>query len=143
MDGIRVKSGIKRIEVNDDGEYIELHLGDSSFPVRYFEMTDRVTEKINEMQPRALELDQKYRDAPNAERQRAMCAFSLELHAMIRDEVDGFFGEGTCRKVFGDIVPTLEMYSDFFEQLKPFFSAYAAERAALMSRYSPERMGNV
>ena len=143
MESIRVKSGVKRIEVNDAGETIELYLGDSSFPVRYFEMTDRVSRKIDEMQPRALELDRQYKDAPPVERQRAMCDFSLELHTMIRDEVDGFFGAGTCRKVFGDIVPTLEMYNDFFAQLVPFFSAYAAERAELMRKYSPERAGNV
>ncbi len=35
MDSIRVDSGIKKIEVNDAGEYIEIPTGDASFFERF------------------------------------------------------------------------------------------------------------
>lgn len=143
MNSIRVSSEIKRIEVNDAGEYIELNLGDQSFASRFYEMLDRVEKSIDSMNIRALELDQKYKDASLFERQRAMCDFNTELHTILKGEVDSFFGEGTCRKVFGDIIPHYSMYLDFFEQLQPIFANFAQERRQKMQKYSPERQGNV
>lgn len=140
---IRVGCGVTRIEVNDAGECIELHLGDQTFAPRFFEMFDRVDAKIQEFQPRAAELDKKYKDASKLELERAMCEFNVEIHAILKNEVDSFFGEGTCKKVFGDIVPHYSMYLDFFEQLKPFFVEYAQERMKKMQKYSLERQGNV
>lgn len=141
--GIRVDRGVSRIEVNDAGECIELNLGDQTFATRFFELFDRVDVKIKEFQPRAAEMDRAYKDAPKLERERAMCEFNVEIHAILKNEVDSFFGEGTCKKVFGDIVPHYSMYLDFFEQLKPFFVKYAQERMGKMQRYSLERQGNV
>lgn len=143
MSSIRVSPGVKRIEVNDAGECIELNLGDQTFSTRFYQMFDRVDEGIARAQPRAAELDNKYKDASPSERERAMCEFNVEVHKILKDEVDGFFGEGTCRKVFGDIVPHYSMYLDFFEQLKPFFVEYANERVEKMGRYSVDRRGNV
>ena len=36
MAGIRVNTGVKRIEVNDDGDYITLSLSDNDFLNRFF-----------------------------------------------------------------------------------------------------------
>lgn len=143
MHQIRISSGIKRIEVNEAGEYIELNLGDQTFASKYYKMFDRVQEAINAMNPRALELDQKYKDANPFERQRAMCDFNAQLHTVLKEEVDNFFGEDTCRKVFGDIIPHYSMYLDFFEQLQPIFAEFAQERMKKMQKYSLGRQGNV
>ena len=45
MAGIRVQSAVKKIEVNDNGEYISLNLGDSSFPERFFAMVDNIQKR--------------------------------------------------------------------------------------------------
>ena len=139
---IKVDTGVKRIKVNENGDCIELHLGDQTFATRFFEMFDRVNEKIDAMQPEALELDKKYKDAGELERKRAMCEFNVSLHKVLKDEMDNFFGEGTCKKVFGDIVPHYNLYLDFFYQIKVFFAEYAKERVEKMSKYSTERRGN-
>ncbi len=53
-------------------------------------------------------------------------------------------GEGTCRKVFGDIVPSVDLYVDFINQLAPYFEKYGKERQKkLMQKYNPNRRGNV
>ena len=40
IDSIRVDTGVKKIEVNDEGETISLNFADQSFPARYFAMVD-------------------------------------------------------------------------------------------------------
>ena len=58
-------------------------------------------------------------------------------------EVDALFGPDTCRKVFGDIVPGIELFDDFFTQLMPYFEEYGKERAAKLNKYNAARTGNV
>ena len=47
----------------------------------------------------------------------------------MKDRVDALFGDEVCRKVFGDIVPSMAAFSDFFDQLAPFMEEYGRERA--------------
>lgn len=142
MDGIRINTGAKRIEVNDDGDYIVLNFADSSFVDRFFAMYDRIKQRADEAVPQAEEIDAKYQ-AGSEEHTRAAAALYCKLHEDIMGEVDKFFGPGTCKKVFGDIVPGIELYDDFFRQLMPYFEQFGKERAQKMSKYSAARMGNV
>ncbi len=142
MAGIRVNTGAKKIEVNDNGDYIVLNFADSSFVDRFFAMYDRIKQKADDAVPRAEEIDTKYQHG-SEEYARAAAALYRALHEDIMCEVDGFFGPGTCKKVFGDIVPGIELYDDFFQQLMPYFEEYGKERAQRMSKYSAARTGNV
>lgn len=142
MSGIRVNNGAKKIEVNDSGDYIVLNFSDHSFPERFFAMTDRVQALAEEAEPREKEILERYGEG-SVERLRALTALDGEVHRKISAEVDGLFGEGTCRKVFGDIVPGVELYDDFFTQLMPYFKQFGQERANRLSKYDPARRGNV
>lgn len=142
MAGIRVNTGAKKIEVNDSGDYIVLNFSDSSFADRFFEMVDRVQGKANASIPKAKEIEETTEEGSEA-RIRATAKLYREVHEEVASEVDGFFGSGTCKKVFGDIVPGVELYDDFFQQLMPYFEEYGKERAQRMSKYSAARMGNV
>lgn len=142
MAGIRVNTGVKRIEVNDDGDYILLNLSDSSFPDRFFSMVDRVQEKAAAAEARAKELEQQCEHGSEA-MLRASASLYRELHEAVAEEVDTLFGPETCRKVFGDIVPGIELFDDFFSQLMPYFEEFGKERARRMSKYSAARTGNV
>lgn len=142
MAGIRVKTSAKRIEVNDNGEYIVLDFGDNSFPDRFFAMVDRVQEQANAATSEAEEIDDRY-EKGSEEHMRASAALWRKIHENIMDEIDSLFGVGTCKKVFGDIVPGIELYDDFFTQLIPYFNEAGQERARRMSKYSASRVGNV
>ena len=142
MAGIRVNTGAKKIEVNDSGDYIVLNFGDHSFPERFFAMTDRIQAMAEESEPEEAEIRERY-EAGSLELTRALTSLDCRIHERISAEVDGLFGEGTCRKVFGDIVPGIELYEDFFNQLMPYFQQFGEERAKRMSKYSAERTGNV
>lgn len=142
MAGIRVSTGAKRIEVNDNGDYITLNFADQSFPERFFAMVDRVTDIAKDAEPREKEIREKY-PAGSVELYRAFSSFNLEFHTAVAGEIDGFFGAGTCKRVFGDIVPGIDLIDDFFQQLMPYFQEFGKERAEKMSKYSPARTGNV
>lgn len=142
MAGIRVATGAKRIEVNDNGDYIVLDFGDNSFPDRFFSMVDRVQARANEAVPEAEKIDAQH-EKGTEEYMRATAALWRKVHEEIMDEIDRFFGPETCKKVFGDIVPGIELYEDFFSQLTPYFEQAGKERAQRMSKYSAARSGNV
>lgn len=142
MAGIRVSASIKKIEVNDNGDYITLNFSDQSFPQRFFAMTDLFQAKADEAKKRAEEIESAY-PPDSLERIRAGLALEKEVYDVMVTEVDNLFGPGTCQKVFGDITPGIELFDDFFRQLTPYFQEYSRERAAKLSKYSPARMGNV
>lgn len=142
MDRIRVNNGNKKIEVNDSGDYIVLPFSDHSFPERFFATLDRVQAMAEEAEPQEAKIRGKYEEG-SIELIRALTALDCEIHRKVSAEIDGLFGEGTCRKVFGDIVPGVELYDDFFTQLTPYFKQFGVERAQRMSKYSPARRGNV
>lgn len=146
IDSIRVDTGVKKIEVNDEGETISLNFADQSFPARYFAMVDEFEASQSTFQKEAQELDKEceQNQLSDYERSRKVAAFNLKVHQFFKDRVDGLFGEGTCRKVFGDIVPSVDLYVDFINQLAPYFEKYSKERQKkLMQKYNPKRKGNV
>lgn len=142
MAGIRVITSVKKIEVNDNGEYIELNFSDNSFPDRFYSMLENVQSRANDLQDQAAELEEKYgSDKFALEAQQA--ALYRHVHEDIMVEVDALFGPETCKKVFGDIVPGIELFDDFFTQLTPYFEEYGKDRIAKLSKYSAARTGNV
>lgn len=129
---IRVNSCDKQIEVNDDGDYITLRLGDAAF-------TNTLTQLVKDAQHRAVELNKKNPDATPDE----AAAFASENEKMcvqIADRIDGLFGEGTRKKVFGDRVPDFTSITEFFTQIaalvKEFETARAAESAKRIAKYT-------
>lgn len=142
MAGIRINTSVKKIEVNDNGEYITLNFSDNSFPDRFYGMLDNIQNRANDVEAQAAELEEKYgNDKEALTRQQA--ALYRQFHEGIMSEVDTLFGPDTCKKVFGDIVPGIELFDDFFTQLTPYFEEYGKDRAAKLSKYSAARTGNV
>lgn len=142
MAGIRVNTGAKKIEVNDNGDYIVLNFGDNSLPDRFFAMVDRVQDRANKAVPEAEKIEAQHEKGSEGY-MRATAALWRSVHEDLMAEIDSFFGPGTCKKVFGDIVPGIELYDDFFTQLMPYFEEAGKERAQRMSKYSAARTGNV
>ena len=146
IDSIRVDTGVKKIEVNDERETISLNFADQSFPTRYFAMLDEFEAQQEVFQKEAEALDREFEEKQlsDYDRSRKTAEFNLKVHQFFKERVEGLFGEGTCRKVFGDIVPSVDLYVDFINQLAPFFEKYGKERQKkLMKKYSPKRKGNV
>lgn len=127
---IRIDSGTKRIEVNDDGDVILLPLGDDSFIRDFYKLADSFRQRAE-----TVKVDE---NDILASMDQVAC-----LNTTMKEEVDKLFGEGTCKKVFGDITPSTDLYLDFIYQLLPFFEEHTKKRLDRMNKYNAGRTGSV
>lgn len=139
MEKIRIQRNVKRIEVNDNGDFITLDFDDLNLPYRYYEMLKKLEKDRVKF---SAELAKKLKGKPSSICTEELVNAERELNIYFRDAVDEVFGEGTCRKVYGDILPSLEMHMQFFDLLRPYFEEEAKRRQERMSKYSARRMGN-
>lgn len=139
MQCIRITRNIKRIEVNDQGECIVLDFDDLNLPYRYYNMLRKMEQdriKFNE------ELAEKLKGKTDEEATAELIEAERRLNIYFRDAVDEVFGEGTCRKVYGDILPSIEMHMQLFDELRPYFEEEAKRRREKMNKYSARRTGD-
>ncbi len=139
MEKIRIARNVKRIEVNDEGEFIELDFDDLNLPYRYYAMLKRFEKDRAEF---SRELAEKLKGKTAEESAEELVEAERRLNIYFRDAIDEVFGEGTCRKVYGDILPSIEMHLQFFDALRPYFEEEAQRRQQKMNRYSAKRRGD-
>ena len=123
-------NGVKRIEVNDDGDCITIPVGDDSFLRGFYEALDDI---------------QKAAASVKIDGDDILVAMDtvIDFDRQTSEKVDGLFGEGTCRKVFGDgVLPGLEMILEFFAAVVPYLEEYRKDRAAALGKYSAARRGS-
>lgn len=142
MAGIRVSTSVKKIDVNDNGDYIELNFSDSTLQERFFGMFRSITNRANEADKKAEEIEKEFGDDKFSIAEKQSVLYR-QLNEGIMNEIDDMFGADTCKHIFGDIIPSTEFFFDFFGQLIPFFEEYNKERDAKLSKYSAARTGNV
>ena len=126
--GIRINTGTVKIEVNDDGEFIVLPLGDDTFIRRFYDLLEKAEAKagdIDENQDVVSQLD-------------AIIAFDKEMVAAI----DDLIGRDTCRKVFGDILPGAELFLVFLAELAPYIEKHRETVDSRINKYNPQRTGS-
>lgn len=124
MSGLRVeKRDIYRIEVNDDGDYIEFDLADVNLGFRCreaLEMIDEIQKETIVKEKEILEL--KEDDNTNSYislKQKGLIDLEQETFLKMRKAMDRFLGEGACQKIFGDR-NYYEMFDDLLEEfIKP------------------------
>lgn len=139
MDKIRIARNIKRIEVNDNGEFITLDFDDLNLPYRYYGMLKRLEKDRVKF---AQELQEKLRDKTGMDSAEELVNAERDLNIYFCDAIDEVFGEGTCRKVYGDILPSIDMHLQFFDAIRPYFEEEAQRRRQKMSKYSAKRSGS-
>ncbi len=139
MDKIHIQRNVKRIEVNDNGDILELDFDDLNLPYAFYGMIKQFeSDRVRFTK----ELAERIKDKPDKEVIDEFVAAERELNIYMRDAIDKVFGEGTCRKVYGDILPSVEMHMQFFDALRPYFEEEAKRRQEKMNKYSARRMGD-
>lgn len=129
---LRLNRDIVVLDVNDEGETITLQLADQSIPYKLKKLVRTLEEKSNELAELA-----------NTAEPDDIIDRQYEFDCYVRKEFDDIFGEGTCRKVFGNILPPIWQYIDFINAITPYFQKYSEQRADRLSKYSPNRTGSV
>lgn len=126
---IRVNSGIV-IEVNDNGDTITVNGEDQRVIEKFMELIenmDKLTEELSDLK---------------TENAREQIKMLIEKTKGIMSGIDDLFGEDTCKKVFGDIVPQPHLIADFFEQLMPIVKQYMDDRQKkIAEKYNRGRKG--
>lgn len=147
MDSLRIDNGLKKIEVNDAGEYIEFSVVDSGFFRAFFDLLQWFDEQENRKEIKEIEEQGDKVVSDDGSKVNYDAANSvLDIHEKISKEacekIDNIFGAEASRKIFGSIVPDMYMVADFFKQITPFIEKYAKERnQSINKKYSKSRNG--
>lgn len=120
MQSLRIKKGIE-VEVNDAGEIIVIPVEDAQFSERFYGLLNRFQ---------------------TAESEITADKTLIEVTKEIMEEIDDLLGQDSCRKVFGNIIPSPYLLLDFFDQLLPVFEEYISERRErIAEKYNRGRKG--
>ncbi|MCM1112869.1 MAG: hypothetical protein NC399_06400 [Muribaculum sp.] len=129
MDEIRLRQGVK-VKVNEQGDTITLNVEDQQFSERFYSLLER------------LSAAEDYLKSPEVKEmtEHEQLKESIRLTREIMGEMDVIFGEKSCKKVFGDIVPNMYLIADFFRQIDPIAEKYMGERRReIEQRYGRNR----
>lgn len=129
----KIKIGHKvEVEVNDAGESIVLNFDDCAFIDSFFNIADSL-EKASEF------FNGEFNELNEHEKVKA----TKEKMQEIMNDIDSLFGDGSCKKIFGNIVPSPYLIYDLFEQLAPMIEKYSNERKEkIAEKYNKNRKGS-
>lgn len=132
MNKIRVNTGTKFIEVNDNGDCIAIKQ-DASFINKLIKMG----KDIDKMYPRVKALKTDSEDY-----EKEIYNISKEL----RDNINNLFGDDACKKIFGngkvDVMPSIFQATDFLVQITPFINELAKELEGVANRVKSNSVKN-
>lgn len=129
MRSLNISRQAKKIKVNDRGEFITLNFGDQRFIPELLALMDELTKSQPDNIARSAEIDA----MPEGTREESLAkiaantAFNLELCTYLQRRVDEIFRDDVCRKVFGDVVPSLDAFYEFFDQLGEVIRGFKRE----------------
>ena len=120
MEKLRIQNDeVYRIEVNDNGEYIEFDLLDIELPIKAMRLSDNLKKEKKIYNNRCSILQKEY---GNNSKLLLYKQYDLdrEFCLKFRKMFDEFLGEGACKKIFGD-TNRIAMFDKLFEELSPHF----------------------
>lgn len=138
MEKIRVQSSEQlEIEVNDNGDFIVLDPLDLDFPLKLNIACEELDKKTDLFKQSIVVIDKKedIKDDKNLLTRNQKERFKkyneyLDACGQIMDEL---FGEGTCKKVFGN-KRYFGMYEDFINALEPIIKKVYGDTDAILNR---------
>lgn len=137
--GIRANTGTVDIDVNDNGDKISFCISDNEFLKKlsaFFEWFFSSKEEIEK-------LEMKEESGANEFKEFNLLVSAQEgLSKQAMEKLDEFFGDGTSKKIFGDISPTFVCVVDVIFQLSEEIEIIANEHnKSFENRYSKRRKG--
>lgn len=114
------KEGIKRIQVNEEGDYIEFDLMDIELPLKVDNTRKELIRQNNIYRNRCKALEKQYKDNQDLLMTNLYKA-EIDYSNKCREVLDKLLGENACKKIFGD-TNRYGMFDDYFEQLGEIFN---------------------
>lgn len=109
---------VYRLEINDEGDFIEFDLTDITLPEKFLNASDNITKLDFEYSQEERKIQKS--DLSETEKIKASIKLEKEKTQEMRKVFDSFLGEGTCEKIFGSV----DHYYQFvalIEALEPHF----------------------
>ena len=108
MEKLRIKNkDLYKIEVNDNGEYIQFDLNDIGLKIKLHEALEKIEKISKEVQEKMKAVKTK----------KEMDYLEQEMFGKMRKAMDTFLGENACQKIFGN-----RNYYEMFDDLIREFS---------------------
>ena len=129
-DSIRVDAGIKTILINDDPDReVSFNPLDILFAEKFYALLDEFHVKDVEYKKKIKELEEIEGEDEYGLPENMPETFKLfnEMLNYLFEKIDGLFGKGTSKIVFGEH-RNFEMIQQFFEGLMPFIKKARSER---------------
>lgn len=134
METINIITSEKQIPIIRDGQQV----GILSFNPNDVLFAERLYRLISDFEAKSAEYQERYKSLGNDT--GAGLQLLSETVTYIRSQIDGVFGQGTSQMVFGNTY-SLDVFSQFFTAIMPFFQAARAEKVAKYTK--PQKASRV
>lgn len=143
MDKITLQSGVKRIQVNENGDFITFDARDQGFTERFMKLLKDFTNKKAEYDAKVKDLQSMPCDTEKEQLTRATAAleFNSSVCNWMAEQINAVFQDDVKQKVFGDITPTGEAWAEFMYQLAPIVQVAKAEQSERVRKYTAKYTG--
>lgn len=135
------KEDTYKLQVNDEGEYIEFDLTDLSLPERIMSASENIVRIDEEYNIEMSNIENKFQNDDVA-MIKAIIQLEKNKCLQLRREFDSFLGEGACQKIFGN-TNRYGMFYDLFDALEPHFAKMEINikkaKSRLVQKFAPKR----
>lgn len=111
------KKGIKRIQVNENGDFIELDLMDIELPLKVDNTRKELKRQHTIYNNRCKAIEKQYSNNRDLQLTNLYKA-EIDYSNKCREILDGLLGKDASLKIFGE-TNRYAMFDDYFEQLVP------------------------
>ena len=141
MDKIKINNeNVYEIEINDNGDCIELDLLDIELPIKFINAGKTLERETKIYNNKVKALENQYKDDVKTYLYKRLDVDRTYCKKM-REMFDSWLGEGTSQKVFGN-KNRIGMFDEFYNQLVPILNDiqlnFEQIKENLLKRYNPE-----
>lgn len=141
MDKIKINNeNVYKIEINDNGDCIELDLLDIELPIKFINAGKTLERETKIYNNKVKALENQYKDDVKTYLYKRLDVDRTYCKKM-REMFDSWLGEGTSQKVFGS-KNRIGMFDEFYNQLVPILNDiqlnFEQIKENLLKRYNPE-----
>lgn len=146
MDKLQIDNWTRKIEVNDNGDTIQYSLANSAFYDELISFAQWI--QSDELRAQAEEVTRQQENMKKSDGKfdlnvaSAASAVELNMSKAACEKIDKMFGENACKKVFGDIIPQMDIIVTFLNAVIPIVKKNAEERSKkINTQFSKSRKG--
>ncbi len=146
MDKLQIDNWTRKIEVNDNGDTIQYSLANSAFYDELISFAQWI--QSDELRAQAEEVTKQQENMKKSDGKFDLNAASLASAVELNmskaacEKIDKMFGENACKKVFGDIIPQMDIIVAFLNAVIPIVKKNAEERSKkINTQFSKSRKG--